>query len=109
MVVPTLTSGDIPAILAPLIVTGLFAAAGGMIAWFNRFESKRGVAFVWAVSTAGALLGAFAAYYIGDRYFGALDLHILDRRISQVVLLGAAFGANVMAALGAITASWFGK
>jgi len=107
--VPTRSEGDIPAFLAPLIVTALFAATGGMIAWFNRFDSKRGTGLVWAVSMAGALLGAFLAYYLGERYIGPVDLHILNRRLTQVVLFGAAVGANVTAALVAIVASRLGR
>lgn len=109
IVVPTRSEGDIPTFLAPLIVTALFAATGGMIAWFNRFDSKRGTGLVWAVSMAGALLGAFLAYYLGERYIGPVDLHILNRRLTQVVLFGAAVGANVTAALVAIVASRLGR
>jgi hypothetical protein len=107
--VPTLSAGAIPNFLAPLFVTTLFAAAGGMIAWFNRFDSRQGTALLWAISTAGGLLGAFVAYYLGDRYIGPVDLHILNKRLAQMVLIGAAIGANVTAALVAVTASKMGK
>ncbi len=107
--VPTRTAADIPNFLVPIIVTTLFAAAGGMIVWFSRFDSKRSTAFIWAISTAGGLLGAFAAYYLGDRYIGPVDLHILNKRLAQMVLIGAAIGVNVTAAIVAVAGSKMGK
>mgnify|MGYP006919306989 CR=1 FL=1 len=107
--VPAQIDGDVPDFLAPLIVTSIFAAVGGMIAWFNRFDSKRGTVLMWAVSTVGGLLGALVAYYIGDRYIGPVDLHVLNKRLSQAVLIGAAVGVNVTAAIVAISASKMGR
>ena len=107
--VPNWSAGNVPVFLVPLIVTGLFAASGGMIVWFNRFESRRGVALLWAASTAGGLLGAFIAYYFGDRYGPPIDLDDLHKWISQLVLLGASIGANALAALVAVLASRSGR
>lgn len=107
--VPTIIGADIPNFLVPLIVTSIFAAAGGMIAWFNRFDSKRGTLLIWAVSTAGGLLGAFLAYYLGERYIGPFDLPVLNRQLAQAVVLGAAIGVNVTAATISISASKMGK
>jgi hypothetical protein len=109
IVVPTRTAGDVPDHLAPLVVTGLFAASGVMIVWINRFESRRGIAFMWTMSTAGALLGAFIAYYFGDRYAPELDLHNLNKWVAQIVLLGASIGANTAAVLTATLAPKFNR
>ena len=107
--VPTRSAGDVPAIVAPLVVSSLFAASGGMIVWFNRFETRRGLALLWAASIAGAILGASIAYYAADRYIGPLDLHILNQRLSQAVLFGAAVGANTIAVVVSLEASRRGK
>ena len=102
IVVPTRTAGDIPDHVVPLVVTGLFAASGVMIVWINRFESRRGVTFMWTVAAVGALLGAFVAYYFADTFSPELDLHKLNKWVAQVVLLGASIGANTAATLFAV-------
>ncbi|MCH7982513.1 MAG: hypothetical protein IIC28_00925 [Chloroflexi bacterium] len=103
--VPSPVPGDISAFLARMAVIGAFAATGAMIAWFNLFESKRGALLVWSVAVVGGVLGALAAYYIGDRYIDHPDVYILNQRLSQAVLFGAALGANVMSTVLAIATS----
>ena len=105
IIVPSPVAGDILAFLARIAVIGTFASSGALIGWFNLFESKRGAALVWSVASAGGVLGALAAYYIGDRYIDHPDVYILNQRLSQAILLGAALGANIMATLLAITSS----
>lgn len=107
--VPSPVAGDASAFLARMAVIGIFAATGGLIGWFNLFESKRGAVFVWSVSAAGGLLGALAAYYIGVRVIDHPDVYILNQRLSQAILFGAAVGANFMATLLAIVTSRLGR
>lgn len=109
IVVPSPVAGDISAFLARMAVIGIFASTGGMIAWFNLFGSKRGAGLVWSVAAVGGLLGALAAYYIGDSVIENHDIYILSQRLSQAVLLGAALGANTAATLLAIVASRLGR
>jgi hypothetical protein len=109
IIVPSPLAGDVLAFMVRLAVIGIFASTGALVAWFNLFESKRGAVLVWSVAGAGGLLGALAAYYIGDRYIDHPDVYILNQRLSQVVLLGAALGANAMATLLAIAASRLGR
>lgn len=105
VVVPSPVAGDVSAFVARMVVIGMFTATGGMLAWFNLFESKRGALLVWSISGVGAVLGALAAYYIGTRVIDHPDVYILSLRLSQAVLLGAALGSNAAAALLAIVAS----
>ena len=109
ILVPSPVAGEISAFLVRMAVMGFFAATGGMIAWFNLFESKRGALLVWSVAGVGGLLGALVAYYIGDRYIDHPDVYILNQRLSQAVLLGAAIGANALATILAIMASRTGR
>ena len=107
--VPSPVAGDVLAFTVRMAVIGIFASTGGLIAWFNLFESKRGAVLVWIVAAAGGLLGALAGYYIGDRYIDHPDVYILNQRLSQAVLFGAALGANAMATLLAIAAARWGR
>ena len=109
ILVPSPVAGDVLAFMVRMAVIGIFASTGGLIAWFNLFESKRGAVLVWIVAAAGGLLGALAGYYIGDRYIDHPDVYILNQRLSQAVLFGAALGANAMATLLAIAAARWGR
>ncbi len=109
IVVPSPVAGDISAFLARVAIIGIFASTGGMVAWFNLFESKRGAVLVWVVAALGGFGGAIAAYYVGDSVIENHDVYILNQRLTQTVILGAALGANALASLLALTASRLGR
>lgn len=98
MFVPSPTAGDESAFLARMLVLGIAASTGGMVAWFNAIESKSGATAIWTTAALGGLLGAIIAYYIGSIYIDHPDVYILNQRLSQGIMLGAAVGSNVLAA-----------
>ncbi|HIN14544.1 MAG TPA: hypothetical protein EYM69_02750, partial [Dehalococcoidia bacterium] len=55
ILVPSPVAGDVLAFTVRMAVIGIFASTGGLIAWFNLFESKRGAVLVWIVAAAGGL------------------------------------------------------
>lgn len=107
--VPSPVAGDISAFIARMAVLGVFASAGGMVAWFNLLESRRGAVLVWAVGAFGGFVGAVVAYYIGDGRIEHPDAYILSQRLSQVVLLGSAAGATLFSTLLSVVLWRIGK
>jgi len=99
LVVPSPGAGDDIAFLVRMTVIGSVAAGGGMVAWFNAFDSKSGAASIWVVSAVGGLIGAVVGYFIGSSYIDHPDVYILNQRLTQVVILGSALGANAFAAI----------
>ena len=47
LVVPSVAVGDFSAFAVRMLVIGAACSTGGMVAWFNMFESKRGGFLVW--------------------------------------------------------------
>ena len=101
LVVPSATEGDFSAFSARMFVIGAACSTGGMIAWFNLFESKRGGMLVWSVGTLGGFLGGLIAFQLGSGIVDNPDLVLsgkilgywtLSQRLVQVVILGAGVG-----------------
>jgi hypothetical protein len=99
IVVPSPTAGDDLAFFVRTAIIGFAAASGGMIAWFNVFESKSGATFAWFTAGIGGLIGAVVAYFIGDAYIRHPDVYILNQQLTQVVIMGAAIGSNTFSAV----------
>ncbi len=102
IIVPSPTAGDELAFLARVAVLGYAASAGGMIAWFNALESKTGTFVIWFIAGIGGLTGATIAYFIGSVYIEHVDVYILNQQLTQVVIMGAAIGSNVVASIVAV-------
>ena len=51
LVVPSTAVSDFSAFAVRMLVIGAACSTGGMVAWFNMFESKRGGFLVWIVGT----------------------------------------------------------
>ncbi len=101
LVVPSTAVGDMSAFMVRMFVIGAAVSTGGMIAWFNLFESKRGGLFVWIIGTLGGFLGGIIAYQVGSGIVDNPDLVLsgkilgywtLSQRLVQVVILGAGVG-----------------
>ena len=95
MLVPSPVAGDNVAFIVRLAVLGFAASAGAMVAWFNLLDSKSGGVLVWVIGGVGGLVGGLVGYYIGDTFIDHPDVYILNQRLTQVVIMGAAVGANV--------------
>ena len=102
LVVPSTAVSDFSAFAVRMLVIGAACSTGGMVAWFNMFESKRGGFLVWIVGTLGGFLGGIIAYQVGSGIVDNPDLVLsgkilgywtLSQRLVQVVILGAGFGA----------------
>ena len=102
LVVPSAAVGDMPAFMARMFVIGAAASTGGMVAWFNIFESRRGGFLVWFIGTLGGFLGGIIAYQVGSGIVDNPDLVLsgkilgywtLSQRLVQVVILGAGVGS----------------
>ena len=102
LVVPSVAVGDFSAFSARMFVIGAACSTGGMIAWFNMFESRRGGFLVWSVGTLGGFLGGLIAFQVGSGIVDNPDLVLsgkilgywtLSQRLVQVVILGAGVGA----------------
>ena len=102
LVVPSAAVGDFSAFSARMFVIGAACSTGGMIAWFNLFESKRGGLLVWIVGTLGGFLGGLIAFQVGSGIVDNPDLVLsgkilgywtLSQRLVQVVILGAGVGS----------------
>ena len=107
--VPSPVDGAELALTTRMTVIGIAASSGGMIAWFNLFESKNGGALVWIIGCIGGVAGAAVAYFIGEGLIDHPDAYILGKNISRVVLLGAAVGSHLAGTVLALVASRFGK
>ena len=102
IIVPSTAVSDFSAFAARMFVIGAACSTGGMIAWFNMFESKRGGLLVWIVGMLGGFLGGIVAYQVGSGIVDNPDLVLsgkilgywtLSQRLVQVVILGAGVGA----------------
>ena len=60
---PSPVAGAELALTTRMTVIGIAASSGGMIAWFNLFESKNGGALVWIIGCIGGVAGAAVAYF----------------------------------------------
>jgi hypothetical protein len=98
IIVPSPAAGDDLAFLFRMAVLGVAASTGGMVSWFNAFESKSGAFGIWAVGAIGGLIGAVVAYFVGDQYIVHPDVYILNQQLIQTVIFGAALGSNAFAA-----------
>ena len=101
LVVPSAAVGEFSAFAVRMFVIGAACSTGGMIAWFNLFESKRGGLLVWSVGTLGGFLGGLIAFQVGSGIVDNPDLVLsgkilgywtLSQRLVQVVILGAGVG-----------------
>ena len=102
LVVPSTAVSDFSAFAVRMFVIGAACSTGGMIAWFNMFESKRGGLLVWSVGTLGGFLGGLIAFQVGSGIVDNPDLVLsgkilgywtLSQRLVQVVILGAGVGS----------------
>ena len=109
LLVPSPAAGDNVAFIIRMLVIGSATAAGGMVAWFNVYESKSGATRLWAVASIGGTVGAIIAYFIGDAYITPPDVYILNQRLVQVVILGAGIGANVLAVIMSVVSARLGR
>ena len=96
--VPSPIAGDEVAFLARMLVLGIAASTGGMVAWFNALESKSWAMGIWIIAAIGGLISAVLAYYFGSTYIDHPDVYILNQRLTQTIIIGAAIGSNVCAA-----------
>ena len=96
--VPSPAAGDEYAFIARMLVLAIAVSTGGMVAWFNAIESKSGVMTIWIIAALGGFIGAVIAYFIGSAYIDHPDVYILNQRLIQMIMLGAAVGSNVLAA-----------
>ena len=103
--IPSPAAGDEFAFAARMFVLSIAASTGGMVAWFNALESKSGAAAIWILAAIGGLIGAVVAYYVGSTYIDHPDVYILNQRLTQTIMLGAAIGSNVFAAVVSIARS----
>ena len=102
LVVPSAAVGEFSAFAVRMFVIGAACSTGGMIAWFNVFESRRGGFLVWSVGTLGGFLGGLIAFQVGSGIVDNPDLVLsgkilgywtLSQRLVQVVILGAGVGS----------------
>ena len=102
LVVPSTGVSDFPAFAVRMLVIGAACSTGGMIAWFNMFESRRGGLLVWVVGTLGGFLGGLTAFQLGSGIVDNPDIVLsgqvlgywtLSQRLVQVVILGAGVGS----------------
>ena len=102
LVVPSAAVGEFSAFAVRMFVIGAACSTGGMVAWFNMFESKRGGFLVWSVGTLGGFLGGLIAFQLGSGIVDNPDLVLsgkilgywtLSQRLVQVVILGAGVGS----------------
>ena len=102
LVVPSAAVGEFSAFAVRMFVIGAACSTGGMIAWFNLFETKRGGLLVWSVGMLGGFLGGLIAFQVGSGIVDNPDLVLsgkilgywtLSQRLVQVVILGAGVGA----------------
>lgn len=116
LIVPSVAVGDLPAFLVRMFVIGAAASTGGMVAWFNLFESKRGGLFVWTVGTIGGFLGGVIAYQVGAGIVDNPDLVLsgkilgywtLNQRLVQVVILGSGLGSCIFVSILAVVSKRF--
>ena len=106
---PSPVAGSELAFITRITIVGIAASSGGMIAWFNLFESKSGSALVWVVGCIGGVAGATVAYFIGEGLIDHPDVFILGQHLSRVVLLGAAVGSNFFIIILSLTEARLGK
>ena len=108
LVVPSTAVSDFSAFAVRMFVIGAACSTGGMIAWFNMFESKRGGLLVWSVGTLGGFLGGLIAFQVGSGIVDNPDLVLsgkilgywtLSQRLVQVVILGAGVGSCLFASV----------
>jgi hypothetical protein len=108
LVVPSAAVGEFSAFAVRMFVIGAACSTGGMIAWFNLFETKRGGLLVWSVGMLGGFLGGLIAFQVGSGIVDNPDLVLsgkilgywtLSQRLVQVVILGAAVGACLFVSL----------
>jgi len=108
LVVPSAAVSDFSAFAVRMFVIGAACSTGGMIAWFNMFESKRGGLLVWSVGTLGGFLGGLIAFQVGSGIVDNPDLVLsgkilgywtLSQRLVQVVILGAGVGSCLFASV----------
>ncbi|MDG0868105.1 hypothetical protein [Candidatus Lucifugimonas marina] len=97
IMVPSPAAGDDFAFIFRMMVLGVSASTGGMVAWFNAFESKFGGVGLWAFGGFGGLIGGIIAYFVGGHFIDHPDLYILNQQLTQTVIFGAAIGSNVFA------------
>ena len=99
ILVPSPAAGDELAFFVRMLLLGISASTGVMVAWFNAIESKSGATAIWIIAALGGLTGALIAYYIGSAYIDHPDVYILNQRLTQTIILGAAVGSNVFATI----------
>jgi hypothetical protein len=99
ILVPSPAAGDELAFFVRMLLLGISASTGGMVAWFNAIESKSGATAIWIIAALGGFTGALIAYYIGSTYIDHPDDYILNQRLTQTIILGAAVGSNVFATI----------
>ena len=108
LVVPSTAVSDFSAFAVRMLVIGAACSTGGMIAWFNMFESKRGGLLVWSVGTLGGFLGGLIAFQVGSGIVDNPDLVLsgkilgywtLSQRLVPVVILGAGVGSCLFASV----------
>ena len=108
LVVPSAAVGEFSAFAVRMFVIGAACSTGGMIAWFNLFETKRGGLLVWSVGMLGGFLGGLIAFQVGSGIVDNPDLVLsgkilgywtLSQRLVQVVILGAGVGTCLFVSL----------
>ena len=118
LVVPSTAVSDFSAFAVRMFVIGAACSTGGMIAWFNMFESKRGGLLVWSVGTLGGFLGGLIAFQVGSGIVDNPDLVLsgkilgywtLSQRLVQVVILGAGVGSCLFVSVLSLFSSRFGN
>tara|TARA_B100000029_G_C17566882_1_gene955336 strand:+ start:1879 stop:2376 length:498 start_codon:yes stop_codon:yes gene_type:complete len=116
LVVPSTAVSDFSAFAVRMFVIGAACSTGGMIAWFNMFESRRGGLLVWSVGTVGGFLGGFIAFHLGSGIVDNPDLVLsgkilgywtLSQRLVQVVILGAGIGTCLLVSIVSLVANRF--
>ena len=94
--VPPTGASDVELLLARLGMIGGGATVGASLGWAVAMETRREVLTAVLLALAGALSGGWVGLIYGEANVFHPDQIRRVQRISQVVVIGAAVGANLL-------------